>query len=340
MNDRLLRACRREPVDRTPVWMMRQAGRYLPEYRAIRQKVSFLDLCKNTDLAAEVSLQPHRILGVDAVIFFSDILIPVEAMGVSVALTDKGPEIANPIRTAQDAAALHVPDPASEVPFVGSILRKLRQELRDAVPLIGFAGAPWTLASYMVEGGGSKSFAEIKGLAFREPRVLHQLLDKLAATVSSYLLFQIESGAQAIQLFDTWAGELNRSDYEEFALPYTQKIFEAVGTRVPRILYLNGCATILESMANSGADVLSIDWRISMAEARRRVGKRVALQGNLDPCLLLGPKERIVAKATEILVEAGPVGHILNLGHGILPPTPVENARAFIEFAKGYRHAS
>src|SRR5438045_4703098 len=193
MNDRLIRACRREPVDRTPVWMMRQAGRYLKEYRDIRQKVSFLELCKDIDLAAEVSLQPYRILGVDAVIFFSDILIPVEAMGAGVSLTDKGPEIEHPIRNKRDVDALSIPDPASKVPFVGSIIKKLRQELRDEVPLIGFAGAPWTLASYMVEGGGSKSFAEIKSLAYREPRVLHVLLDKLASTISSYLLFEIES---------------------------------------------------------------------------------------------------------------------------------------------------
>jgi uroporphyrinogen decarboxylase len=318
--------------------MMRQAGRYLKEYRSIRANVEFLELCKNTDLAAEVSLQPLRILGVDAVIFFSDILIPVEAMGVDVSLTDKGPEIAYPIRDQRAVDALRIPDPAAEVPFVGSIIKKLRQDLQNEVPLIGFAGAPWTLASYMIEGGGSKSFAEIKGLAYREPRVLHALLDKLASTVSSYLLFQIESGAQVIQLFDTWAGELNRSDYEEFALPYTQKIFDAVGTRVPRILYLNGTSAILEAVAKSGADVISIDWRISMADARRRVGDRVALQGNLDPCLLLGPKERMLAKTQEILEQAGPVGHILNLGHGILPPTPVENARAFIEFGQNYRH--
>src|SRR5215510_2094162 len=278
MNDRLLRACRREPVDRTPVWMMRQAGRYLKEYREIRSKVSFLELCKNTDLATEVSLQPYQLLGVDAVIFFSDILIPVEAMGVDVALTDKGPEIAHPIRSQTDVNRLHVPDPAIEVPFVGSIIKNLRQQLHNEVPLIGFAGAPWTLASYMIEGGGSKSFAEIKSMAYREPLVLHALLEKLSATVSSYLLFQIESGAQAIQLFDTWAGELNAGDYEEFALPYTQKIFDAVASRVPRILYLNGCSAILESMARSGADVLSIDWRISMSEARRRTGGGVALQ--------------------------------------------------------------
>ena len=319
--------------------MMRQAGRYMKEYRDIRAKVSFLELCKNTDLAAEVSLQPYKVLGVDAVIFFSDILIPVEAMGVEVALTDKGPEIANPIRTLNDVERLRIPDPADEVSFVGSIIAKLRKDLQGQVPLIGFAGAPWTLASYMIEGGGSKSFAEIKALAYREPRTLHRLMDKLASTVSSYVLFQIESGAQVIQIFDTWAGELNRSDYEEFALPYTQKIFEAIGSRVPRILYLNGCSAILESMARSGADVLSIDWRISIAEARRRTGDRVAFQGNLDPCVLLGPKDRIVGRTTEILEQAGPTGHILNLGHGILPPTPVENARAFIEFGQGYRHS-
>ena len=339
MNDRLLRACRRQPVDRTPVWMMRQAGRYMKEYRDIRAKVSFLELCKNSDLAAEVSLQPYRVLGVDAVIFFSDILIPVEAMGLEVALTDKGPELANPIRQRSDVDQLRIPDPATEVAFVGSIIKKLRQELQNEVPLIGFAGAPWTLASYMIEGGGSKNFAEIKTLAYREPQILHALLDKLASTVSSYLLFQIESGAQVIQLFDTWAGELNRSDYEEFALPYTQRIFQAIGTRVPRILYLNGCSAILESMADSGADVISIDWRISIADAKQRVGDRVALQGNLDPCVLLGPEDRIFAKTKEILDQAGPAGHILNLGHGILPPTPVENARSFITFAQSYRHS-
>src|SRR5438067_4823551 len=294
MNDSLLRAGKRQPVDRTPVWMMRQAGRYLPEYRAIRQKVSFLELCKNTDLAAEVSLQPYRILGVDAVIFFSDILIPVEAMGAGVSLTDKGPEIEHPIRNKRDVDALSIPDPASKVPFVGSIIKKLRQELRDEVPLIGFAGAPWTLASYLVEGGGSKSFGEIKGLAYREPQILHALLDKLAETTIAYVLFQIESGVQVVQLFDTWAGEVNPTDYEEFALPYTRKIFDAIGNRVPRILYLNGCAAILESMAKSGADVLSIDWRIPISEARKRVGDKFALQGNLDPCLLFGSKERLV----------------------------------------------
>jgi uroporphyrinogen decarboxylase len=279
-----------------------------------------------------------QILDVDAVIFFSDILIPAEAMGVSVELTDKGPEIANPVRTQQDIEKLRIPDPAEDTPFVGSILKKLREELQNKVPLIGFAGAPWTLGSYMIEGGGSRSFAVIKKMAFREPQLLHGLMDKLASTISEYLLFQIESGAQVVQLFDTWAGELTRKHYEEFALPYTRRIFEIVGNRVPRILYINGCANLLESMAASGADVLSIDWRIPIAEARQRVGDGVALQGNLDPTLLLGSKERLIAETRGILETAGPLGHIMNLGHGILPPTPVDHARAFIETTRSFRH--
>jgi len=339
MNDRLIRACRREPIDRTPVWMMRQAGRYLKEYRDIRQKVSFLELCKNVDLAAEVSLQPLRILGVDAVIFFSDILIPVEAMGVGVALTDKGPEIASPIRSMADVRKLRIPDPADEVPFVAAILKRLRNDLNGEVPLVGFSGAPWTLASYMIEGGGSKSFAEIKKMAFSEPATLHALLDKLADTIIAYLRFQIEAGAQVVQIFDTWAGELTRKDYETFALPVTRRIFQEIGNSVPRILYINGCSNILESMASSGADVLSVDWRIPIAEARARVGDRVALQGNLDPCTLLGSVSNLTATAEDILKQAGPTGHIFNLGHGILPPTPVDNARALIDFVKSYRHS-
>jgi uroporphyrinogen decarboxylase len=318
--------------------MMRQAGRYLRDYRQIREKVSFLELCKNVDLAAEVSLQPLRILGVDAVIVFSDILIPVEAMGVNVALTDKGPEIASPIRSKRDIDRLRIPDPALEVPFVGAILGKLRAELAGKVPLIGFSGAPWTLASYMIEGGGSRSFAEIKRLAFSEPETLCALLNKLASTVVTYLRFQIESGAEVVQLFDTWAGELSRIDYERFALPVTQRIFREIGNKVPRILYINGCSAILESMAASGADVLSVDWRIPIGEARTRVGDRVALQGNLDPCALLGSASHLTTAAEGILQQAGPTGHIFNLGHGILPTTPVDSARTLIEFVQAYRH--
>ena len=318
--------------------MMRQAGRYLKDYRDIRQKVSFLDLCKSVDLATEVSLQPLRIIGVDAVIFFSDILIPVEAMGLKVELTDKGPELPSPVRTIADIQRLRIPDPADEMPFVAAILKRLRSELKGQVPLVGFSGAPWTLASYMIEGGGSKSFAEIKKMAFGEPAMLHTLLDKLATTIIAYLRFQIEAGAQVVQLFDTWAGELTRHDYETFALPVTRRIFEGIGNSVPRILYVNGCSAILEAMASSGADVLSVDWRIPIAEARARVGNRVALQGNLDPCALLGSASNLTQTAEKILKDAGAAGHIFNLGHGILPMTPVDNARALVDFVKAYRH--
>ncbi len=316
---------------------MRQAGRYLAEYRNIRKDTPFLTLCKTPDLAAEVSMQPYYIVGVDAVIFFSDILIPAEAMGIDVALTDRGPEISNPVRSKDDVDRLNVPEPDEAVPFVAQILRTLRRELVDKVPLIGFAGAPWTLGSYMIEGGGSKNFSMIKSMAYSEPLVFHAFMEKLADTVGAYLRYQVESGAQIVQLFDSWAGELSRADYEEFALPYTQKIFEIVGDAVPRILFINGSANLLEAMARSGAEVLSVDWRIPIAEVRRRVGPDIAIQGNLDPCLLLGPPERMLARTAEILDEAGPTGHIMNLGHGILPPTPVENARAFIESVKTYQ---
>ena len=317
--------------------MMRQAGRYLAEYRNIRKDTPFLTLCKTPDLAAEVSMQPYYIVGVDAVIFFSDILIPAEAMGIDVALTDRGPKIGNPVRSKDDVDRLNVPEPDQAVPFVAQILRTLRRELADKVPLIGFAGAPWTLGSYMIEGGGSKNFSVIKSMAYSEPLVFHAFMKKLADMVGAYLRYQVESGAQIVQLFDSWAGELSRADYEEFALPYTQKVFEIVGDAVPRILFINGSANLLEAMARSGAEVLSVDWRIPIAEVRRRVGPDIAIQGNLDPCLLLGSPERMLARTTEILDEAGPTGHIMNLGHGILPPTPVENARAFIESVKTYQ---
>ncbi|PYP84203.1 MAG: uroporphyrinogen decarboxylase [Blastocatellia bacterium AA13] len=338
-NDLMIRAARGEAVERTPVWMMRQAGRYLPEYRAVRGQTEFLTLCKTPELAVEVSLQPYRILGVDAVIMFSDILIPVEAMGQVVTLTEKiGPKLPEPIRTRAQVDRLIVPDPIETTPFVMEILRILRRELDGAVPLIGFAGAPWTLAAYMVEGGGSKNYAEIKRMMFAEPKTLHALLDKIADTVILYLNAQIEAGAQIVQLFDSWAGELSPRDYAEFALPYQQKILAALNRdAVPAILFINGCGTFLEQMATSGADVLSIDWRIDLRDARRRIGDRLGIQGNLDPCVLLSTPELIASKARELIEAGGGRRHILNLGHGILPMTPVENARAFIEAGKGLR---
>ena len=343
-NDRLIRACRRQEVDRSPVWMMRQAGRYLPQYRAVRAKSDFLTMCKTPELAVEVSLQPYHLLGVDAVIMFSDILVPVEAMGMNLELIEsKGPVLDPPIRSAAQVEKLIVPDPEEKTSFVMETIRLLRKHLDNAVPLIGFAGAPFTLASYMVEGGGSKNYAEIKGLMYRDPRTVHKLLDRLADTIILYLNAQIEAGAQVVQLFDTWAGELSQADYEEFALPYTQKVFEHIhrgpqGLGVPAILYVNGCSHILEKMAESGANVLSVDWRIDIAEAGKRLDAggfdHIALQGNLDPCELLGTAETITASVREILKKARSIGHIMNLGHGIMPMVPVENARVFIEAAK------
>ncbi|HKX29551.1 MAG TPA: uroporphyrinogen decarboxylase [Blastocatellia bacterium] len=343
-NDRMLRACRGQEVDRAPVWMMRQAGRYLPEYRAIRKDTDFMTLCKTPDLAAEVSMQPYRILGVDAVIMFSDILIPVEAMGMKVDIIEsKGPVIENPIRSEAQVDRLAIPDPVEKTGFVMQVLKLLRKELNQEAPLIGFAGAPYTIASYMVEGGTSRNYTEIKRMMFSNPALLHKLLGKIAETVTDYLNAQIEAGAQIVQLFDTWAGDLSSADYQEFAWPYQQRIFErlnrgAANQEVPATLYVNGCSPILEKMAETGANVLSIDWRIDIAEARRRLDQagfqQIALQGNLDPCALLGTPETIREGVQKILRKVGPLRHIMNLGHGIMPMVPVENARAFIEAAK------
>jgi uroporphyrinogen decarboxylase len=336
-NDLLIRAARGEAVERTPVWMMRQAGRYLPEYRAVRANTDFLTLCKTPELAVEVSLQPYRILDVDAVIMFSDILIPVEAMGQEVRLTEqKGPELPSPIRAREQVDRLIIPDPVEKTSFVMEIIRTLRRELDGKVPLIGFAGAPWTLAAYMVEGGGSKNYAHIKRMMFAEPATLHALLEKITDTIILYLNAQIEAGAEVVQLFDSWAGELSTNDYEQFALPYQRRIFESLDRKsAPAILYINGCGLFLEQMATSGADVLSIDWRIDLKQARERIGDQLSIQGNLDPCVLLATPEVVREKAREVLKAGGGHKHILNLGHGILPMTPVENARAFIEAAKG-----
>jgi len=335
-NDLLIRAARGESTERTPVWMMRQAGRYLPEYRAVRADTDFLTLCKTPELAVEVSLQPFRLIGVDAVIMFSDILIPVEAMGQEVRLTEqKGPELPDPIRSRRQVDRLAVPDPLEKTGFVMEIIRTLRRELDGVVPLIGFAGAPWTLAAYMIEGGGSRNYAHVKRMMYADPATFHALLDKIADTVILYLNAQIEAGAQVIQLFDSWAGELSPSDYEQFALRYQQKIFASIKRdSAPAILFINGCGNFLEKMSTSGADVLSIDWRVDLKEARARIGDGLTLQGNLDPCVLLSTPEIIKQKTHELIKAGGGKKHILNLGHGILPMTPVENARAFVEAAK------
>lgn len=332
MNDRILRAARRQPVDKTPVWIMRQAGRYLPEYRAIRGTIPFLDLCKTPDLAAEVTVQPVRRLGVDAAIIFSDILIPVEAMGMALELGDKGPHLPEPLRSEADLARLVVPDPVERTGFVAEAIRRTRKVLADEVPVIGFCGAPFTLAAYMVEGGGTKRFMEIKRLLFERPELAHALFDKLTDALVPYLEMQVEAGASLVQIFDSWGGELSPRDFETFSLPYLQKMVSALKAKgVPVIFFGTAMGTYLPLLKKTGADVVGVDWRIDIAEARARLGPDVAVQGNLDPLALFLPRDQLAARAEEICRQAGPVGHIFNLGHGILPPTDPEAAKALVD---------
>ncbi|MBC5823398.1 MAG: uroporphyrinogen decarboxylase [Candidatus Eremiobacteraeota bacterium] len=329
---RFLAACARRPVDRTPVWMMRQAGRYLPEYRAIRQRVDFLTLCKTPELAAEVSLQPLRRFGMDACIVFSDILIPVEAMGARVEFGDGGPQLASPVRDLAAVDRLTVPDPEEKMSFVLETLRRLRAALADDAALVGFVGAPFTLASYLVEGGGSKNFALTKSLMYSQPQTFDALLAKLADTIARYAAAQIAAGAQAVQVFDTWAGELDPPAYERFALPYQKVVVDTIRQHgVPAILFVNGCAGKLTLLAKTGAEVLSVDWRIGLDRVRAELGDRFALQGNVDPCALLSSPQIASQAANAAMLAAGGAGHILNLGHGILPSTPLECARSFVE---------
>lgn len=336
-----LRACRSEPVERLPVWMMRQAGRYLPEYREVRRKHAFLEVCKTPELATEVSLQPFRQLNVDCVIVFSDILIVAEAMGMELELNDAGPVLPNPIREAHQVTALRQFDPEKETRFVPDAIRGICGAVGPDVPVIGFAGSPWTLACYMIEGRSHEGFSTAKAMLFQEPRLMRTLLEKIARATASYLRAQIAAGAAAVQLFDTWCGELSRSDYLKFALPATQLLISELGAgKTPVILYTKGSSHLLSDVARSGADVLSVDWRADLRELRRELGPRVALQGNIDPSVLLGPAEHIRAAVHDAIAKTGGVGHILNLGHGILPTTPVESARVFIETGQGAKLTS
>ena len=313
---------------------MRQAGRYLPEYRQIREKVSFLDLCRTPDLAVEVSLQPFRRFGPDGVIFFSDILIPVAAMGARVDFGDGGPELPEPVRAAGDVTRLHRFDPARGIAFTGEILAALARELGEKAAVLGFCGAPWTLASYLVEGGTSRTFAGIKQLMGNDPGTLHRLLDLLSEVVADVLSYQVESGARAVQLFDTWAGELTLRDYRAWALPAASRAISRIRrSGEPVILFVNGCAHLLEAMAESGADVLSVDWRVQLSEARRRIPS-LALQGNLDPGVLLGPPEEVAARTRDLISETGGRAHIVNLGHGVLPSTPLASVESFFAAAR------
>ena len=331
---RFLDACRLRPVDRPPVWMMRQAGRYLPEYREVRQRVSFLELCRSPELATEVSLQPFRRFDPDGVIFFSDILVPVAAMGARVEFGDGGPELPEPVRDSAAIERLHRFDPAEAIPFTGEILASLKREVEDRAAVLGFCGAPWTLASYLVEGGGSRSFAHLKTMMGRHPGDLRRLLDLLADVAADVLSFQIASGADAVQLFDTWAGELAAEDYREWALPAVARAIAGIRrSGHPVVLYVNGCGHLIEEMDRSGADVLSVDWRVPLAEARRRAPRR-ALQGNLDPGLLLGEPEVVSLRVREMLRATGGEGHVVNLGHGVLPGSRLECVDAFFDAAR------
>jgi len=337
-NDRFLRALLKQPVDRTPVWMMRQAGRYLPEYRATRAKAgSFMDLCRNKELACEVTLQPLERYPLDAAILFSDILTIPDAMGLGLRFAaGEGPVFDRPIQTQADIDKLHVPDMHTDLGYVMDAVSTIRKALNGRVPLIGFSGSPWTLATYMVEGGSSKTFSKIKAMLFDQPQMLHQLLDILADAVIAYLNAQIESGAQAVQIFDTWGGVLTPRDYQDFSLQYMQKIVQSLikeqdGRQVPVILFTKGGGLWLEKMAATGADALGIDWTLDLAEARARVGEQVALQGNMDPTVLYASPERVRQEVASVLASYGQgTGHVFNLGHGIHPGIKPETVEAFI----------
>jgi uroporphyrinogen decarboxylase len=331
---RFLKACRREPVDATPVWFMRQAGRYMSEYRALREKHSLLEICAAPDLATEVTLQPVRRIDVDAAILFSDLLLPLAPMGLPFDfIKGEGPQIERPIAEAADIDRLTVFEPREALAHVLTAIRQIQVELDGRVPLIGFAGAPFTLASYAIEGGHSNNFAKTKALMYGHPDAWHRLCDKLAAVVADYLVAQIDAGVDAVQVFDSWVGTLNAADYREFAMPHTRRIFEAVAGRVPTIHFGTGTSTILEELRDAGGDVIGVDWRIPIDEAWERIGSDRAVQGNLDPTLLLGPTPRMFQQTDDILARVGSrPGHIFNLGHGILPSTPVEHVQMLAQY--------
>jgi len=339
MNTVFLEACRGQDVAYTPVWIMRQAGRYLPQYQAVRAHLDFLTLCKTPELAVKVTLQPVDILGVDAAILFSDILIPVEAMGMRLSFSEKqGPLLNEPIRNKSAVERLIVPDTEEDMPFVIETIKILRRELENKVPLIGFSGAPFTLATYMVEGGTSKNFLNTKKMMFQHNGVFSYLMEKLTDMVISYLSAQIKAGVQAVQLFDTWAGVLSPIDYKNFVLPYVKKInAELKKQEVPLIYFVNNCAGVLKEVKKSGADVVGIDWRIDLGDAIKKLGKKIVVQGNLDPCALFLSQEELEERIKDVLWKGEAAkGHIFNLGHGILPDTPVENVIALVEAVHRY----
>ena len=335
----LLRAARGEELERPPVWMMRQAGRYMKEYRELREKYpAFRDRSEKADLAIEISLQPWRAFQPDGVILFSDILTPLPGIGIPFDIVEsKGPIIDPPIRSREQIEKLHPLEPEEKLPFIREILQALRQEVGSRAAVLGFVGAPWTLAAYAIEGKSSKDYINIKSMAFTEPAMLHEFLGKLAMAIAVYVRYQIDSGAQVVQMFDSWAGQLSPQDYEQFALPYQQRVVQQVKAThpdTPLILYINGSAGILERMGHSGVDIVSLDWTVDMAEARARLGANMGVQGNMDPCALYGSKDFIRDRILDTIRKAGKKGHIMNLGHGVLPSTPEENVAFFFETAK------
>ena len=336
MNDRFLRACWRQPVDRTPVWFMRQAGRYMKEYQKVRAKYSILEVCKTPELAAQVTLQPIERFPLDAAIIFADILLPLEPMGLDLAFLEKeGPVIRNPVRDKDGVERLRAVD-GEAFGFARDAISLARRTLADRVPLIGFAGAPFTLASYVIEGGSSRSYITTKTFMYTQPNLWRRLLEKLTQVVIGYLQVQIRAGAQAVQLFDSWVGCLSPGDYEEYALPYVQRIVSELKVEgVPVIYFGTGTATLLALMRKAGSDVIGLDWRVRLDDAWNTLGYEVAVQGNLDPVVLYGPLPEIERRVVDILDRAGNrPGHIFNLGHGVLPQTPVEHVEAAVEFAQ------
>jgi uroporphyrinogen decarboxylase len=330
--DRFIKACRREPVDCTPVWMMRQAGRYLPEYREIRAKHSFLEMCKTPEVAAEVTIQPVRRFEIDAAIIFADILLPLEPMGIGLEFAKgEGPVIHNPVRTMADVRKLKPIEAATQIAFLMKAIKIALKELNGTVPLIGFSGAPFTLASYIIEGGGSRNYEHAKAMMFAEPQTWHKLMEHLTGVIINYLNAQIDTGVQVVQLFDSWVGALGPSDYREFVLPHQKNVIAGIKKSVPLIHFAHGATHLLEMVSEAGGDVIGLDWRCDLDAAWKRVGHDKAVQGNLDPVSLFGSKEFIRKRTREILDRAaGRNGHIMNLGHGILQQTPLENAAEFI----------
>ncbi len=335
----LLRAAKGETVSRPPVWMMRQAGRYMKVYRDLRDKhPSFRDRSENPDLSYEISMQPFHEFKPDGVILFSDILTPLPGMGIDFDIVEsKGPLINDPIRNLKQIEQLKSLEPRESLPFVGEVLSRLRESVGNQAAVLGFVGAPWTLAAYVVEGKSSKNYSVIKAMAFQEPELLHKLLNHFAESIANYLKYQIDSGAQVVQMFDSWAGQLSPIDYDTFAAPYQKKVVDLVKDThpdTPMILYISGSAGVIERMANTGVDIVSLDWTVDMAEGSSRLPSNVGIQGNVDPGLLFGTPKMIEARIVDTVIKAKGRKHILNLGHGILPGTPEENARAFFEAGK------